>query len=398
MNDIDSKLDNKGKDHIYFLDGIKIIACIGVFITHYVGAFYSMRNGSAELGTVLNTIIDSPLKLLWDGNLLVFVFAIISGYLCKQKQINTFSEMVVAVFMRYLRFCIPLLFANLFVLLIQSTIGFRTQDIAVMLNNTWLATSYTTDVSLSTVIKESFLLTGKLNGPLWTIRPFMIGSALVYVYSYISTKTPKFFCIVLFLSLICIIIFMPVISGGRVILACFAGVFVDLYWRHVRETNQPVTRKYDLIIVFILCLSAGLQDLLHGIMPRAIKSLVEYGDNFRLIYAVLFVAFLYRSKMTKKALSASNLTRWASLSFPIYIFHYPILCSLSLMVFYRIGIKADESIAFIATLIMTATIVWMVSFLYVKTLGKAISGILKKINANLLRIVPRIESCLLHRN
>lgn len=382
----DSKRIINSKERIDFLDGIKIVACIGVFLTHYVGAFYSMRNGTAELGPVLTAILESPLKLFWDGNLLVFVFAIISGYLCKQKRINTFHEIVIAIITRYLRFFFPLFIANLFVFLIQFTIGFKTQNIAITINNTWLATSYTTDVNLSMVIKESLLLTGKLNGPLWTIRPFMIGSALVYIYSYISARVSKLFCMIVFLFLICINILASGISGGKVILACFAGVFIDEFWHYTCSISQSESKWYDLLICCILCLAAGLQDFLCGFMPQPIQPFMEYSDNYRLIYAALFIAFMYQSKEIKTVFSAVCMTKWVGLSFPIYIFHYPVLCSVSLLVFYEMGLKFSETISFFVTFILTGTLVGLVSGLYEKTVGRAIAVILRTTNSHLLKI------------
>ena len=132
----------------YCLDGIKFIACMIIFWTHFVGAFYSLCAVNPGLGPRMEFLLThSPLKIFTDSAMMLMIFMMISGYLAAGKKIRTFRELWQAVLFRYFRFVLPFLFANLLVCVIWYTVGFRTQSAAELLHNDWVRGYYVIPVT-----------------------------------------------------------------------------------------------------------------------------------------------------------------------------------------------------------------------------------------------------------
>ena len=73
-----------------YLDGLKGLGCVIVFLTHFVYAFYygmyQFQPESCHLPGNLDIAVGkSPLNLFFNGNTAVRLFLVISGYLFRAR-------------------------------------------------------------------------------------------------------------------------------------------------------------------------------------------------------------------------------------------------------------------------------------------------------------------------
>lgn len=173
---------------IQWIEGIKVIAALSVFWGHFHITYYATRVDAASLGGMSKVIIfvmNNFLRLFWDGALWVYVFAVFSGYFASKKEIISIRDLIGTVLRRYIRFVFPIFFTNVFVLFIQNTIGFHAYQFGRMINSEWVAQAYNNEkMTLQEAFHSAFLLTNDFNGSFWIIRPFFVGSCILYVYSY----------------------------------------------------------------------------------------------------------------------------------------------------------------------------------------------------------------------
>ena len=95
---------------IVYLDGLKGLGCVIVFLTHFVYAFYygmyHFQPESCHLPGNLDIAVGkSPLNLFFNGNTAVRLFLVISGYLLCRNFFLTGdkSRLVQSAWKRYLR-------------------------------------------------------------------------------------------------------------------------------------------------------------------------------------------------------------------------------------------------------------------------------------------------------
>ena len=171
-----------------WLDNLKLIACVAVFWGHFYSSFYGQLQNPSFLSRLDNVFIfvtQKVLNILFNGGWWVFVFCIISGCLAWQKEIESFSELIKTLIHRYIRFVIPVFFANAFVFFIGRTIGFHAFEVGSVINNQWLAANYSNAPQAGHVLLSALLLTNEFIGPLWVLKYIFIGTCVIYCLKYL---------------------------------------------------------------------------------------------------------------------------------------------------------------------------------------------------------------------
>lgn len=112
------KLNTK-TEHIKWLDGFKAIACLGVFMHHFFGAFYPAyhtgNNADTRLYGIDAFLCNNPLGIIINGNFWVCIFLAISAYviaiqIMKSNAENLRKKAGQVLIKRYFRLAIPMLF------------------------------------------------------------------------------------------------------------------------------------------------------------------------------------------------------------------------------------------------------------------------------------------------
>lgn len=178
---------------IVYLDGLKGLGCVIVFLTHFVYAFYygmyHFQPESCHLPGNLDIAVGkSPLNLFFNGNTAVRLFLVISGYLLCRGFFLTGdkSRLVRSARKRYLRLMPAVLAVNAVVFVCMKLgLYYNTPAAAAAGSEEWFAGFNGFAPSFSGMLKESlygcFLFgSNDYNGVLWTIQILFLGAYLDY--------------------------------------------------------------------------------------------------------------------------------------------------------------------------------------------------------------------------
>ena len=149
---------------LYWIDGLKGIACIMIFIHHFMLAFFPASyygegamihgNNGWEVG-----LSQSPVGVLINGNFWVCVFCLVSGLVQSYKIYNSndFSKLPNDMVKRYFRFTGPIFVVSFIVFIMLQTNMFWNAEINEIVKSPWLENFYLEKKTLKDVIISSFV-------------------------------------------------------------------------------------------------------------------------------------------------------------------------------------------------------------------------------------------------
>ncbi len=104
-------------ERMKWIDGLKGIACVGIFYHHFFlryapESYYGQSAGNLKFFIYLS---ESPLGFLINGNFWVYMFLLISGYVVCRRVVNTsYGEIPIFTISRYLKLAIPIFISETF--------------------------------------------------------------------------------------------------------------------------------------------------------------------------------------------------------------------------------------------------------------------------------------------
>ena len=181
-------------EKLEYLNGLKGIGCVAVFLTHFVYAFYygmyHYDPASCHLPGNFDIVIGkSPLNVLFNGNTAVRLFLILSGYLLCRSFFLTGEKgrLAKSAKKRYVRLMPTVLAINVLIYLAMKLGLYQNGAAAVLAGSEeWFAGFNSFSPSLTGMLKESlygcFLFgTNDYNGVLWTLQILFLGAYVDYV-------------------------------------------------------------------------------------------------------------------------------------------------------------------------------------------------------------------------
>lgn len=350
---------------LYWIDGIKLFACFFVFFSHFQGFFFESCKIDMGYSKVMDVFLSNPCNFLKNGNFWMCLFCVVSGYFASSKKIENIKDLLSTIFKRYFRFFIPLLAANFFAFIVANTIGFYTQKYGVIFKNDWLMEYYNFKVTLWIVVRASIKLTSELNSPLWMLRPLFFGTCAIYVINYLSYKTSK--KLVYIVSLLCcgiIVFFFPEFHNTYLysFVTCF-GVLV----RIICDKKLLKIDKWYINILFIMLtflapywISVRLIDIIGGHITVA-SYITKY---LNAIYAVILLLTINNMKNVKEVLEYRVFRMGQKLSFGIYVTHWIVISSFSLLLYERLSNQIQANMMFWMNFFITTVVVLVLSILF----------------------------------
>lgn len=348
------------KNRILWIDGIKFFACIGVFWGHFFGAYKTV-----EAGRIFKVLMILTRGII-DGGFWVAVFCIISGIFAGMKNIMNLKELTQAIVHRYFRFVIPLVPLYLIIWAVSLTIGFKSYPFGVYFGNEWLAEAYKEELYCTSAIISALRLDASFNSTLWTIRSIFFGTCIVYFCNYITRKMSKKAQIIIRFVMFVLLLFMQIkyahgfLYVGGVVLG---SLFFDISVR-VKHLSHKIMNLILLVLIF-LC-SGGHEFIFNWISNFInIPEVFNYYGYERMLYAFLFLIILSLSHSIRELLEKNGIKKLYSISFSVYLVHWPIICSCSLTLFYVLSqydLNGDVILGF--TFVLTNVIVLTVGELF----------------------------------
>lgn len=256
---------------------------------------------------------------LFNGNGAVCIFFVLSGYVLSelaQKSPLSFPAQAVR---RYLRLVIPMLLTSLFAWALLALHLYRNQEAAAITGSWWLASWYKIDPSLRAMVVEmvyGVFVSGQsdYNCNLWTMRPELIGSLLVFGINA-AGRTPR-------IRAACYIL-ISIAYWGDYVLLFPAGALLHDYGAELARLLKSAVLKATIFLVSLFLVSAP-QIWLHRVGLPAIDGLY-----WHMLGATLLVGTVLHWPLLQIVLGSSLGRLLGRISFVLYLIHVPIICSLT---------------------------------------------------------------------
>lgn len=313
---------------VNFFDGIRGWASLMVLFCHICNTFPQ-----------LEFIRKTPARILVDGEFAVYIFFVLSGIVLslgyfKHNDISRVSALAIK---RIPRLGIPVFISCLFIIpLMKYGLMFNVQAAASQGGNDWLSGSYGFEGKLSSAFRFSFFnmffhYNGSVsyNSVLWTMRGELLGSYLVALSILSLHFTKKKTC------LIGIILYLT--SRINPIYFSFSLGIALSYIYSCKENYIIVLEKTiskAAIISFFI----------------ALYYFCGRKGTLLAIEAVLFVMLSISMKNVRSFFSTSVSKFLGKISFPLYIVHMPIICSITSYVIASYHVTDMKMIVFLAAM------------------------------------------------
>ena len=287
----------KATKHIGYIDALKGIAAIMVFMGHFILAF-----------PLLQALKGVPvLKEFVNGLFPVHMFILLAGFslCCSLHGKDSQRSITTLVVKRYFRFVVPLFIPTLLVFFLCNFSWGGNQQWGDIIQSDWMKQFLPPSASLKDLFHSLFLapvMITPLINPLWMLKYIFIGTFLTLPF-YIGTRTikkrwVKYGLIMMFMFLLSkITIFYTSMLGG-----------VLAYYIYQEKIDYP--------LLGALCLAAfcGMTFLSFG--------------NIDCVRAFVFVVGFVLLPKSQTILTNKVFLWLGSISFEIYLLHSLVICSL----------------------------------------------------------------------
>lgn len=342
------------KTYLNHINGIKGLACIFIMICHYLDV---QKKADAFPGTIriVDVLDNSSLDIFVNEKIWLLLFLILSGYLCSKSIVRNTKELLCHSVKRLLRLGLPILASSVVIYVLYLLFDFSNGLIAIDIKNSWLSGFYAKDISIIDVILSPIhiLILGEssVNAPLWVLRDMLCASIIIYILNLLSFLMAGhkrlYFCILILLTGISYIY-------SDNIFFCLMGAVVQFTEHEIIE--NVTLKKY---IPSLILISLGLCVF----SPKPMKLFV------------LFTALIECTPFTitiNKILSMPATQFLGKISFGIYLFHWPVFCSIGSKLILIMGISAKS---LIISSILCALITIIMSILFRETVEKQVDKV-----------------------
>lgn len=181
-----------GAGRILALDGLRGAAAFIVVLFHYLAMLHP--RWVADYATDPVPLVDTPLAILWNGPVAVFVFFVLSGFVMSAAAERRHDRPVGNTLMRYLRLALPVLASVLLAYLWLSILPNAAHDLAAAQDapSPWLRHTLQAPLpGLAEPVHDGLFgnfLTGQsaFNNVLWTMQIELVGSVILFLVYWLG--------------------------------------------------------------------------------------------------------------------------------------------------------------------------------------------------------------------
>ena len=354
----------KVQQRIDWMDGLKGIACILIFLHHFCLMFYpAIHYGGAvpsKLEGIDTALSQSPLSVVLNGNFLVALFCTVSGAVIS-LQVMTMedkSKLADTLIKRYFRLMLPLAPIGILVYGLLRFGLFANLQVAEFTNSPWATFYYREPVTFAKALRAIFVdiwLIGDdtLSTAFWMLSRLFYGTFLSVGLSGICWKySRRTWLFYLALALV-------LYGRSDLLLAFTLGTM--LAWMYV------YVPKWFHWIPGVLLLAAGvfLGGYPSGVKPDNVYRYLGdvYFIDVHIVAACLTLYGLWSLKCLQKLLSVKPFRWLGKISYCVYLLHIPLLFAVSPRLFMalkdRVGYDRSVLITGGASLVLLVLTAWL---------------------------------------
>lgn len=365
------------KERIEWMDGLKGIACLLLFILHWTMAFYPALMLGGENISHANglevALYNSPFRIFLEGRVMVSVFCLTSGIFTAFQVMNmgdVKAKMPGILVKKYLRLMLPVIPLGIIVWIMLKTGLFTNVAASLYTGSEWLPKFYAQDYSIvqimsSAIVKTWFYGDDIISTIFWMMTQMFYGSFLTIILAMLYWKFPKKSVLVYVFAFAC---FLP--RHDYISVFALAAIFA---W-FVKEGHISFADKIDAsgklstfigAVCIILAYFFGAYP--EYVDPVGFYKKLDFGFNdiWYYIAAFLLVFGIYNLKAIQKLLSCKPLKKLGMICYDLVLVHIPIMFSLTTSLFmFMYGKGMNYHVAAFVPLVITIPVVIGASFIY----------------------------------
>lgn len=331
--------------HISWIDGLKGLSCILIFIHHFSLSFYpSIYYGSSTPvhSSLALFLSDNPLGFFLNGQFFVCIFCILSGIVISYQLFNHSNDTAYlsqTFFKRYFRLAIPICIVSFFVYIFLKLGLIHNLPVAEITGSPWLSAFYTDSLHFKDIFTYSFLdvlfqSDATFCTAFWMITYIFYGTFLSAILCVISNNRSKRIFVLFFLVFI-------VFLRQNSLLCCFVlGTMIAYTMFYI-----TVPHNYPTYIAGIFFIIAGI---FLGVYPTILPPSSFYAflnhlpdiltpyKFYHTIGAFLLISGIHLFSPLGDLLGQKFFTRLGSISFSLYLIHIPFLFSFSMILYEKV--------------------------------------------------------------
>lgn len=358
---------------LIYLDGLKGLGCVMVYLTHFVFAFYygmyHFEEASCHLPGNLDIAIGkSPLNLLFNGNTAVRLFLVLSGYLLCRSFFLTGDKgrLIKSAQKRYLRLLPPVLAVNAVIWLCMCLGLYQNGPAAALAGSTeWFAGFNSFTPSFVGMLKESlygcFLFgTNDYNGVLWTLQMLFLGAYLDYALAYlVSGKKWRWILYALLAVLLLRTDFLGIYLGY--VLCDF--MHTDWGWRKWLCGCRPFLWLLAAVGLYFMSYPSsgfGYEGTIWGILPFV------FVNYYHMFGVLCFVFSVLNLEPVQRFFSLGLFRYLGRISYSLYLIHFPVIATLGAWLCLRLTPVIGYNLTSLVNLIAVSAVTVVLSELSVR--------------------------------
>lgn len=352
------------REYLKHISGLKGMGALIVFIYHFLYCFYPLF---IPEGTNAAPIEHIPvLNILVNGNFAVCVFILLSGYLMagSAERLDSLDAYGNAIVRRYVRLMIPLAVAASLSYLLCISGLYRIREVSEAIGNE-LTSNYFRIIHFHH-LPISFLWAPfgyhVLVGPFWMMKYILVGSFVVMGVTLAIRRYSPIMQILGILFTLTLALYLD---------ALYACVLSGMLLYKVGQ--HPIPLKGIVRIPAILLMLAAAFWL-----SVAQDNMMDYDKYKNILASFLFVSAVLLSKSLLAFFSSRLMDTLGKLSLGVFIFHWPVICSLSCRLFLEWPIQ-NQWILFGSIFIISLSVSLSLAHLYNKWVAPWSDSLLKRI-------------------
>ena len=296
-----------------YIDGIRGVASV-IVLFHHLEQFLVPRNPAWRSFPFYNFITD--------GNLAVYVFFVLSGFALSNDFVisDSIIRLRALAVKRYFRLTIPILASLLLPFLLKYFHLFYNEEAGRISSSYWLSVQSKGSYGLVETLRFSlydvywnFTPDRNLNSNLWTMRPELLGSFLIFCLLALTGNNRRRF-----------LIWIPVAAFFILNDSFFISFIFGLFLAELSESKcvAQMRTSYAAFAVAVFALGIGAYIIMHSRSLQQSKLVLALFSAGLVFPAVISnrISWIFE---TKPALFLGKL------SFPLYLTHLTVICTFS---------------------------------------------------------------------
>jgi peptidoglycan/LPS O-acetylase OafA/YrhL len=342
----------------YSLDGLRGFAALAVIFSHAAMAFYPwLEYGTnAQSPFWMRLVYNSPLAIVYNGNLSVSIFFVLSGYVLSVKFFRSGdSDHIRGMFVkRYFRLAPPVLFVCLLnYAVMKSGLMFnQLSTVSAWAREQFHANPNLYDAIVEGVWRDYLVWFPVYNPPAWTMRIEFLGSMMVFAVCLLAKRIPNRW-------ILYIVITLALCLTEDYFGTLFASFFIGVWAAESPRKKLSNARSVVLLVVALYLGSYHATSSFHAPLAWAVESLNLWHPDY-LITAAASTCIFYVVLTNAAAKKVFELGReLGRRSYCFYLVHMGIFMSVGMYVFDHLqrmtGVSKDAAIGLsvLSTILVT---------------------------------------------